>query len=90
MFVHFGCWNGEVTSKHLKKGFWLIWHASIWMVWKERNARIFKNQFKNSDEIVDDFKALSWCWSLSRVKIASCHHYDWSSFGEDFAVVCWC
>jgi len=59
MFVHFDCWSGEVILKRLKKGFWLIWHASIWMIWKERNARIFKNQFKNYDEIVDDIKALS-------------------------------
>ena len=77
MFTHFACWNGEVNSRQLKKVFWLIWHASIWMIWKERNARIFKNQFKNFDEVVDDIKAVSWCWSLSRLRIVSCLLYEW-------------
>ena len=42
-----------------------------------KNAWIFKNQFKNYDEVVDDIKALSWCWSLSRLRIASCLFYEW-------------
>jgi len=47
------------------------------MIWKERNARIFKNQYKDHGEVVDDIKGLSWCWSLSRLRIASCLFYEW-------------
>jgi len=32
LFVQFACWNSEVISKRLKKGFWLIWHATIWSI----------------------------------------------------------
>jgi hypothetical protein len=77
LLVHFACWSGEVNSRYLRKAFWLNWHASIWMIWKERNARIFKNHFKNFDEVVEDIKAVSWCWSLSRLRIASCLFYEW-------------
>ena len=76
-FVHFECWSGEAPSNQLNRGFWLIRHATIQMIWKERIDRIFKNQFKNYDEVVDDIKALSWCWALSRLRIASCLFYEW-------------
>ena len=32
LFLHFECWNSEVTSKRLKKGAWLIWHTTIWLI----------------------------------------------------------
>jgi hypothetical protein len=70
LFVQFECWNNEANSKRLKKGFWLIW--------KERNARIFMNQRKEVEEIVDEIKAVSWVWTLSRLKIASFLFYEWT------------
>jgi hypothetical protein len=78
LFVHFGCWDSEVSSKRLKKGFWLIWHATIWTIWKERNARIFNNKVKEVEELVDEIKAISWFWTLSRLKIASFLFYEWT------------
>jgi len=77
LFIHFACWSDEVNSRRVKKAFWLIWHAALWSIWKERNARIFKNQFKDVDEVVDEVKALTWCWALSRLRIASCLYYEW-------------
>jgi len=77
LYVHFACWSDEANPRRLKKAFWLIWHAVIWTMWKERNARIFQNQFKHVDELVDEVKALSWCWALNRLRIASCLFYEW-------------
>lgn len=77
LLVHFACSSDEVNSRRLRKAFWLIWHATLWMIWKERNARIFKNQMRSFDEVVDDIKAVSWFWSLSRLRIASCLFYEW-------------
>jgi len=77
LFVHFECWNGEVISKRLK-GFWLIWHVTIWLIWKERNARIFTDQRKDGEEVVDEIKVVSWVWTLSRLKIASFLFYEWT------------
>ncbi|AES71473.1 hypothetical protein MtrunA17_Chr3g0117221 [Medicago truncatula] len=47
------------------------------MIWRGRNARIFKNQFKHIAELVDEVKALSWCWALNRLRISSCLYYEW-------------
>ena len=77
LFMHFACWSYESNSSRSLKAFWLIWHASVWSIWKERNAKIFKNQSKNYDEVVDDIKALSWVWSSSKLRIASCLFYEW-------------
>lgn len=77
LYMHFACWSDEVNSRRIRKAFWLIWHSAIWTMWRERNARIFKNQFKHVDELVDEVKALSWCWALSRLRIASCFFYEW-------------
>jgi len=78
LFVHFECWNSEASSKRLKKGAWLIWHATLWLIWKERNEMIFNNQRKKVEEIVDEIKAVSWFWALSRLKIASFLFYEWT------------
>jgi len=99
LFVHFECWNGEATtSKRLMKGFRVIWHATIWSIWKVRNARIFKNQFKEFNEIADEIKVVSWFWVFNRLKIASCLYYEWDwnsreclkrKWSEVRFAVCW-
>ena len=78
LFVHFECWSREATPNKIKKGAWLIWHATIWAIWNERNARIFNNQRKEVEEIVDGIKAVSWFWALSRLRIASFLFYEWT------------
>lgn len=77
LYMHVACWSNEANPRRLKKAFWLIWHAAIWSIWRERNARTFKNQFKCVDELVEEVKALSWCWALNRPRIASCLFCEW-------------
>lgn len=77
LFSHFACWSDVTAPRRFMKPFCLIWHTSIWTIWRERNSRIFKNQTKTFDVLVDDVKALSWCWALSRLRIASCLFYEW-------------
>jgi hypothetical protein len=77
LYVHFTCWNDEASSRRIRMAFRMIWHAVLWTIWRERNARIFKNQFKCVYELVDEVKALSWCWALNRLRIASCLFYEW-------------
>lgn len=60
LFVHLECWRGEIVDKKLKKGFMLIWHATIWVMWKTRKERIFKNVVKEVGEMVEDIKLLWW------------------------------
>lgn len=98
LFVYFECWNSEPTSKRLMKGFRVIWHATIWSIWKVRNARIFKNQFKEFNEISTKSK---WCLSFGfwiGSRFWSCLYYecDWNpreclkrKWSEVRFAICW-
>jgi hypothetical protein len=77
LFIHFLCWSDEAFSLKVRGGFWLIWHAIIWVLWNVRNDRIFSNRAKDVDEIVEEVKVLSWKWSLSRLRNDSCLYYEW-------------
>jgi len=77
LFQHFECWNGEIGRKELRKGYWLIWHAVLWTIWKARNDRIFNNLMKDFGEIVEEVKVTSWNWANSRLKSPPCLNYEW-------------
>ncbi|RHN54844.1 putative RNA-directed DNA polymerase [Medicago truncatula] len=77
LFQHFECWNGEIGRRKLRKGYWLIWHAVLWTIWKARNDRIFNNILKDFDKIVEVIKVISWNWANSRLKSPPCLYYEW-------------
>lgn len=51
--------------------------CQIWMLWKTRNERIFKNKVKVIEDIVEEVKILSWKQSLSRLKGSPYLFYEW-------------
>jgi hypothetical protein len=69
--------KGSGRNSKIRSGLVLIWHSSIWAIWKARNRAIFADGFFISNEIVDNIKVLSWKWSLSRLKLAPCLYYEW-------------
>lgn len=77
LFVHWECWSGTVSNKHLVKGLRLIWLTTLWVLWKTRNDKIFNGVNREVDEMVDDIKVLSWRWMLQRMKIPVCLYYEW-------------
>jgi hypothetical protein len=77
VFTHWACWNAGVSNKRIIKGLRLIWHATIWCIWKARNDKIFKDKNSEVLVIVEEAKVLSWRWSLSRLKIPTCLFYEW-------------
>ena len=34
LFILFECLNGEAADKKFRKGFWLIWNTTLWVIWK--------------------------------------------------------
>jgi hypothetical protein len=70
--------RGAAKNKKIRKGFLLIWHATLWTIWKARNGCIFSNGAFNPRALVDDIKVLSWRWSLARLKVLPCLFYEWS------------
>jgi hypothetical protein len=40
----------------------MIWHATIWTIWKARNSAIFAGTPFLPRVIIDDIKVVSWKW----------------------------
>jgi hypothetical protein len=58
-------------------GYYLIWHATVWRIWRSRNNIIFSHGVIDLEKVVDEIKLLSWRWGLSRHKIPVCLFYEW-------------
>jgi len=78
LFVHWECWSNEGRRKKIRKGLWIIWHATIWVIWQTRNHRIFQNETRHVDDLVAEIIVLSWRWSMSRLNMQTCLHYEWN------------
>jgi hypothetical protein len=77
IFTLFECFVGAAGNKKRRCGFSLIWHATIWMIWRSRNNIIFSNGVMDPVEVVEAIKVTSWRWGLSRHKIPVCLYYEW-------------
>jgi hypothetical protein len=77
LFLLFDCFLAAAGSKKVRKGYALIWHATVWSLWNSRNNVIFNNGDIESEKVVDDIKLLSWRWGISRHKIPVCLYYEW-------------
>jgi hypothetical protein len=77
LFIHWECWSAGGYHKKSRRGWRLIWHATIWVIWKARNDRLFNNVVKEVEELVDDIQVLSWWWVLGRTETLPCLFYEW-------------
>jgi len=77
MFIHWGCWNEASTNKRIRKGYRMILHAAVWIIWRVRNDHVFNNSICEVEEIVEAIKVLLWRWTLSRLKVPACLFYEW-------------
>jgi hypothetical protein len=78
LLILFDVFKASARNVKIRKGFVLIWHASLWAIWKARNGAIFANGCFAPLEIVESIKVLSWKWSMSRLKISPCLFYEWT------------
>ena len=77
MLEHSVISNEEARNNKVRKGWCLIWHVTVRVIWKSRNNVIFNNDAKGGIEMVEEIKVMSWIWCLHRVKIPSCLFYVW-------------
>jgi hypothetical protein len=70
--------RGAARNTKLRNGYMLIWHTTLWCIWKARNNSIFSTNTFLPMVIVDGVKVLSWKWSLVRLKTLPCLFYEWS------------
>jgi hypothetical protein len=77
MFVLFDCFWGAAVGVQRRKGYLLIWHAVVWVIWKARNNIIFNNGVMVAKDVVEEVKVISWRWSISRLLPTPCLLYEW-------------
>jgi len=55
----------------------IIWCASVWVLWKERNNRVFQNTDSNPSTLVEKVKLQSFLWVKSKQATFIYSYYDW-------------
>jgi hypothetical protein len=77
LMILLDCFVGAANKKRARKGFLLVWHSVVWVLWNVRNNLIFNSVVKNYIDIVEDVKVLSWKWSVDRLKVTPSLYYEW-------------
>ncbi|GAU23756.1 hypothetical protein TSUD_128610 [Trifolium subterraneum] len=77
LFSLFDCFVGAAGCNKMAKGFSLIWHTTVWAIWRSRNDILFANGVLDPSSVIDEIKLLSWRWGLIRQKIPMCLLYEW-------------
>jgi hypothetical protein len=77
LFTFFESFVAAAINKKAVKGFSLIWHTTIWVIWRARNEVLFSNGARDLVKVVDDIKLLSWRWGLARRSVNICLFYEW-------------
>jgi hypothetical protein len=76
-FSFFDCFVGAASSKKLAKVFALVWHTTVWSIWRSRNEVSFANGIRDMVKVVDDIKIQSWRWGMARRSIKICLFFEW-------------
>ena len=93
-FMQFSKMAGWFRSSHLF--FTTVWFATVWVLCKERNYRIFQNTASTSVDLIEKVKLYSFVWLKSK-EASFCYSFtDWWKhptlcMGVIFCFLCfWC
>ncbi|GAU16593.1 hypothetical protein TSUD_233450 [Trifolium subterraneum] len=70
----------SLSSKKRRGGLYMIWHATMWLLWKDRNLFIFEGKLILVADIVEAIQRLSLKWFLASCQGAVCWIYDWKKY----------
>jgi len=74
-FIQFG------TSANLAKSrcsfMHLVWFASSWVIWKERNVGLFCAKENTPSQLLENIRVLSYSWYKAKFVIYHYKFYDW-------------
>lgn len=76
-FIHWECWSAGGFHMKIRRGWRMIWQATMWVIWKARNDRFFNIVVKGVEELVDEIQVLSWRWAMGRMDMPICMFYEW-------------
>jgi len=55
----------------------VLWFATVWEIWKERNNRIFKAKECSIIQVVDKIKSLSYMWLKTKFASLPLNYHGW-------------
>ena len=74
-FTHFGHLTGLPRSSY--SFLQLIWMACVWVIWKERNNKVFHQKITDPQSIADKIKQLSFQWLKANMLTFVFSYHDW-------------
>ena len=60
-----------------------IMYTAMWVLWNERNARIFNNKARRAMEVVENIKILSFFWIRNRSRHKGVDWNKWCKYPLD-------
>lgn len=57
--------------------FRIIWFTSVWVLWKERNDRVFNNTTLVPSILIENVKLTSFSWLKSKQATFTYNYHDW-------------
>jgi len=55
----------------------VIWYATVWEIWKERNNRVFNDKHCSIPQVVDKIKSLTFLWLKGKLVSLSLNYHGW-------------
>jgi hypothetical protein len=77
LMILLDCFVGAAKKKRSRKGFLLVRHSVVWVLWNARNNHIFNGVVKDYKDIVEEVKVHFWKWSVDRLKVTLNLYYEW-------------
>ena len=73
-FINYAC-----GLKSQRSFFHLIWHLCVWVLWNERNDRVFRNKQSSLPHMLDKVKSYSLWWLKASSVVFSFGTHSWWS-----------
>ena len=55
----------------------VIWFATVWEIWKERNNRLFNDKQSTVTQVVDKIKSLTFRWLKAKYVTLPFNYHGW-------------
>jgi len=74
-FTQFSFIGGAAKSKRYILQ--VIWYATVWEIWKERNNRVFSEKQWSIQQMVDKIKSVTFMWLKGKYVHLPFNYHSW-------------